>query len=173
MLKIVIGGAIGALAGGLVGYVGKCMGGGCPLTCNPVGGILVGTLMGVLIASSVGLPAAAYSPSRHLIHVADDAELAEILRTNEVVLVDFFADWCGPCRRLKPTIHQIADEYAGRVAVLGVDVERAQDLAQKYGVSTIPDVRIFRGGEVAQRLQGVQRKQTYTDVIDGLLGPAG
>ena len=96
---------------------------------------------------------------------AFDAALAG----HAVVLVDFYADWCGPCRKLKPTVHAIADEYSGKVGVLAVNVDKNKDLASHHGVSGIPDVRIFRAGEQAEQIVGLRGKDSYTSVIDRLL----
>jgi thioredoxin 1 len=94
------------------------------------------------------------------------------LTANKVILVDFYADWCGPCRRLKPIIHEIADEYAGRVVVASVNVDNLKDVAEKYGVYSIPDVRVFRAGKVSDSFIGVRSKKTYTEILDKVPAPA-
>jgi thioredoxin 1 len=122
----------------------------------------------------------AFAPSKHVLHVESAAGFSKILQSHDVVLVDFYANWCGPCKMLKPTIHGIADQYAGRAAVVGVDVDRAGELAQQYGVRGIPDVRIFKSGRPVQQLVGLRGKEAYTDLLDALLdaemvntGPGG
>ncbi len=81
------------------------------------------------------------------------------VNTNETVLVDFYADWCGPCKILAPTIDQIEKESAGDgVLVAKVDVDQSPELAQKYGVMGVPTVLVFRGGQLTKRWVGVQPK---------------
>ncbi|MEI6809905.1 MAG: thioredoxin domain-containing protein, partial [bacterium] len=87
-----------------------------------------------------------------------------------VVLVDFNADWCGPCRALKPIVGSLADKFAGKVAVLSVNVDKQQELARKYGISSIPDVRLFSGGKEVERWIGVRPEETYKAATETMLG---
>lgn len=170
-VRLIAGLVVGAILGGIVGYFGQCRGGSCPITCTPVGGIIFGALFGALIASSwkPGGSAVVTEPSPHLIEVVSEKQLQELLAASPVVLVDFYADWCGPCRKLKPTIHELADTYQGRVAVAGVNVDNVRALAEAHLVSGIPDVRIFRGGEEKTKLVGLQPKAKYIAALDELL----
>ena len=74
---------------------------------------------------------------------------SEVLRSEKPVLLDFWADWCGPCRMLAPVIAEIAEEYAGTVKVGKVNVDEQMELAMQYRVSSIPTVLLFRNGKVA------------------------
>ena len=74
------------------------------------------------------------------------------------VLVDFFATWCGPCKMLAPTLDQVAAEVAGRAKVVKVDIDASPDLAQRFGVMSVPTLMVFRGGQVANQAVGVQPK---------------
>ena len=107
--------------------------------------------------------------SRHVVAVRDHEDLKKVLTENDVVLVDFYAGWCGPCQKLKPGIHQIADEYQGKAVVAEVNVDKAGKAAEAYGVSSIPDVRIFKSGEEKKAFVGVRSKSDYTEVIDNLI----
>lgn len=93
----------------------------------------------------------------------------EVLKSEIPVMVDFWAEWCGPCKALAPTVDQIAEEYAGKMKVFKLDVQTEAATASKYGVSSIPTLLIFKGGEVAERLVGMQPKKNITDRIDALL----
>jgi thioredoxin 1 len=79
---------------------------------------------------------------------------ADVLQSSEPVVVDFYADWCGPCRAMAPVIEQLATEYAGKVSVGKLDVDVNQDLAIKYGVMGIPTLGLFRGGKMVDRITG-------------------
>ena len=99
-----------------------------------------------------------------------DASFEEaVLKSDKPVLVDFGAEWCGPCRTLGPIIEELAAEYEGRVVVGKVDVDNNQEYAAKYGVRNIPTVLMFKDGEVVGRQVGVASKKTYTDSLDSLL----
>jgi thioredoxin len=92
-----------------------------------------------------------------------------VLKSSVPVLVDFWAVWCGPCKALGPTIDQIAQEYAGKVKVLKLDVQTEPAIASKYGVSSIPTLLFFKDGEIVDRVVGLQPKGGITAKIDGLL----
>src|SRR5690554_2255195 len=99
-----------------------------------------------------------------------DATFDEVvLKSDKPVLVDFWAAWCGPCRRVGPVIDQISEEYEGKAVVGKVDVDANQEFAAKYGVRNIPTVLVFQNGEVDGRQVGVAPKNAYTDAIDALL----
>ena len=99
-----------------------------------------------------------------------DASFEEaVLKSDKPVLVDFGAEWCGPCRTLGPIIEEISTEYEGRVVVGKVDVDNNQEFTAKYGVRNIPTVLMFKDGEVVGRQVGVASKKTYTDSLDSLL----
>jgi len=101
--------------------------------------------------------------------VTADTFEAEVLKSDIPVMVDFWAEWCGPCKMLSPTIDAIADEYAGKVKVLKLDVQTEASVASKYGVSSIPTLLLFKGGEVADRIVGLRPKNDITSRIDPLL----
>lgn len=172
MMRLVVGALIGAGIGTAVGYLGKCTGGGCPLTCNPLGGMMVGALMGGILVTSAGCSAnvPAAKSSANVVEIQNADQFDKIVAGGGVVLVDFYADWCGPCRALKPAIHGAAEKYAGKATVVAVNVDKAGDLAQKYGISSIPDVRLFKGGKEVERFVGVQSKETYEVAIEKALG---
>ena len=172
ILKVVLGVVIGGLIGGLVGYWGKCSGGTCPLTCNPIGGILVGAFFGLFIATSFQGRSKPETPtSPNFINVTSPDQMKALLTEKDVVLVDFSATWCGPCRILRPTIDKLADAYAGKVSVAGVDIDAQSALAEEHGVRAVPDVRLFKKGVQVAALNGVRSIDEYQAAINKMLEP--
>jgi thioredoxin 1 len=100
------------------------------------------------------------------IHVEDEAHLEELLADNAVVLVDYYADWCGPCKMLEPTVEEIAEETDA--VVLKVDIDALQELAQDRGIRSVPTLEFYANGEQAERLVGVQDKADLIAIIDDL-----
>jgi thioredoxin 1 len=95
----------------------------------------------------------------------------EVAKSEQPVLVDFWAPWCGPCRALAPTIASIAEKYAGRLKVGKVNTDDNQDLAVKYGISGIPQVLIFKGGDQPkEKVVGLVPEKELVKYIDRVLG---
>jgi thioredoxin 1 len=93
----------------------------------------------------------------------------EVLQSPEPVLVDFWATWCPPCRRLSPKVEELAQEYKGRLRVAKIDVDSNQDLAARYQIQAMPTLLFFKKGEVQASLVGDQQKQVIARQIDSLL----
>ncbi len=89
----------------------------------------------------------------------------EILKSDKPALVDFFADWCGPCQMMAPTIEEVAKEMDGKAKVAKLDVDANPETAGKYQVSSIPTLIFFKGGKEVDRVMGVQSKE---DLIEKL-----
>jgi thioredoxin 1 len=97
---------------------------------------------------------------------------AEVLNADGPVLVDFWAPWCGPCRQIAPVIEQLAGENAGSIKIGKLNVDNAPNSAQSYGVSSIPTLMIFKGGEVVERFVGVQPKARLQEAINSATASA-
>ena len=90
----------------------------------------------------------------------------EVLTSPEPVLVDFWAEWCMPCRMLAPTIENLAKDYAGKVKVGKLDTDANRDVAIKYSISAIPTVILFNNGQVAQKFVGLRQEKDFKEVLD-------
>ncbi len=96
----------------------------------------------------------------------------EVLSANEPVLVDFWAEWCMPCKALGPTIDELAGEYAGKVKVGKVNTDQNQSLSARFGISAIPTVILFQNGQIKQKFVGLRSKKDFKMSIDQLLAGA-
>ena len=104
-----------------------------------------------------------------LVHLTDQNFEHEVLHSETPVLVDFWAEWCAPCRMLAPVIEQINDDYAGRVKVAKLDVDAAPVISAQLGVMSIPTVILFVNGKAAQRMVGFLPKPSLKAKIDTAL----
>ena len=93
----------------------------------------------------------------------------KLLADNAVVLVDFWATWCGPCRMVAPIMEQLAVKYAGRAVIAKVDVDEQNELAERFSVMSIPTVIVFKNGTAAATSVGSRSFDNYCDMLDGAL----
>lgn len=105
--------------------------------------------------------------AEHLLYLQDDNFDAEIAAG--VTLVDFYADWCGPCKMIAPIIAELADEMNGRAKVAKIDIETAQEVTAKYQVTSIPTLILFVDGHETTRVVGVRDKAALKSIIEGAL----
>lgn len=89
-----------------------------------------------------------------------------LIRDNKLVLVDFFATWCGPCKMIAPFIEEVAEEYEGKAVVAKIDVDEAQEIAAEYGISSIPTVTLFKDGAPIHTEVGAHDKAFYANLIE-------
>jgi thioredoxin 1 len=101
--------------------------------------------------------------------VTDASFEADVVKSAQPVLVDFWAAWCGPCRAMSPVVDQIAEQYAGRVVVAKVNVDENPQTPGRLGIMGIPTMIIFAAGEEADRVVGVARKSVLESKLDAVL----
>lgn len=94
----------------------------------------------------------------------------EVLNSPTPVLVDFWAEWCMPCRMLAPTIEKIAKDYGAKIKVGKVDTDANRDVSLKYGISAIPTVLLFQNGQVKEKFVGLQKEARFKETLDALQG---
>ncbi len=94
---------------------------------------------------------------------------SEVMQADGPVLVDFSADWCGPCKKLEPIVHEIAEDYEGRIKVVKVDVDKSPSTAARFGVMSVPTVLLVRDGAVRDQMIGALSKQALADRVDKVL----
>ena len=93
----------------------------------------------------------------------------EVYQSEIPVLVDFYADWCGPCKAMAPVVETLADEYAGKAKVGKMNTDENQDIAMEYGIMSIPTFLVFKGGKVVNKMIGMQDKRNLVAAIEEAL----
>lgn len=99
-------------------------------------------------------------------HVTSQTFKTDVLDASQPVLVDFWASWCGPCIAMEPTIEAVAKEFDGKVAVAKLNVDENPDIAQQFGVMSIPTMFVFKGGKPVERLVGLTAKDKLISVMN-------
>ena len=98
-----------------------------------------------------------------------DTNFSDILATDKLVMVDFWATWCGPCRAIAPVVEELANEYEGRAVIAKCNVDECQDIPMQYGIRNIPTLLFFKTGQLVDRMVGAAPKSELAKKIDSLL----
>lgn len=107
--------------------------------------------------------------SERIVHVTDESFERDVLRSSEPVLVDYWADWCGPCKMIAPVLDEIAEEYVGRIRVAKLNIDENPNTPPRYGIRGIPTLMLFKDGEVEATKVGAVSKSQLTAFIDSNL----
>ncbi len=118
---------------------------------------------------AISLPQVTILTSQTLLHLSENDFERVVLRSELVTVVDFYADWCGPCRLVGPVIEGLSSSYDGKVKFAKVNTDANQRLAARYDIMSIPTVMIFRGGQVVDRIVGAAPAKVYKQRIDSVL----
>ena len=103
-----------------------------------------------------------------LVEFSDGNFEQEVLKSELPVLVDFWAEWCMPCRMLTPTIEKLAKDYSGKVKIGKLDTDANREVAIKYSINSIPTVILFKGGQVAQKFVGLRPEKDFKEALDAI-----
>src|SRR5881227_59466 len=104
--------------------------------------------------------------SDHVKEVSDSSFESDVLKSEQPVLVDFWAAWCAPCRMLAPTVEAIAEKYSGNARVVKLNVDDNPSVSQRYGIKGIPTLILFKGGKEEERVVGATSKEAISRMID-------
>jgi len=105
-----------------------------------------------------------------VVNVTDADFEEQVIKSEQPVLVDFWAEWCGPCRQIAPIIKQLATDYDGRIKVAKLNVDESPQTAGKYGIRSIPTVLAFKGGQVVEQLMGARPKASFEELAEKISG---
>ena len=107
--------------------------------------------------------------SEHILHVTDDSFDSEVLKSDQPVLLDFWAEWCGPCKALAPILDELATEYSSKLKVVKMNVDESPGTPQRYSIRSIPTLIFFKDGQVVEQLVGNQPRNSIKGIIEKVL----
>jgi len=110
--------------------------------------------------------------SKNILNCTQETFSAEVLTSSTPVLVDFWAEWCGPCKMIGPILDELAEEYDGRVKVVKINIDEQQGLAAQYGIRAIPTLLMFSKGEVSEQIVGLKSKRDLKNSFDRVTATA-
>jgi thioredoxin 1 len=154
LLPLIFIGA-GGLIGAGMGYFGQCSSGTCPLTSTWWRGAIYGAVMGLIFYSVSGCSGGAETESKNVRLIKETDFEAEVTRASMPVVVDFYAPWCGPCRRLSPMLDKMAGPFTNKVKFVKVNVDEAPALSKQFKIEAIPLLLFFKNGKVIDSIVGL------------------
>ena len=107
--------------------------------------------------------------SSNIVHATDASFEAEVINSDIPVLVDYWAEWCGPCKMIAPVLEEVAESYAGKIKIVKVDVDSNKEIAQKHGIRGIPTLMVFKGGSAQATKVGALSKTQLEEFVESSL----
>jgi thioredoxin len=169
MSSLVLFVLIGCGLGAALGYFGKCSSGACPLTATWRRGALFGALLGFILHALAARDGASASGSSQHVRLIGEAQFdAEVSQATGPVVVDFFATWCGPCKRLSPILESLAGPLTNRVKFVKIDVDQSTRLAQQFRIEGVPTLMFFEQGQAVDKLVGLPDLEVLKTKLEAL-----
>jgi thioredoxin 1 len=170
MLPLILSAMVGAGIGAALGHFGKCAGGTCPLTSTWWRGALYGAVLGgaFYFVSGRGNSAAMNESSPNVTRVNADQFEAEVIQSKSPVVVDFYATWCGPCKRLAPIMEELAAQFSGKIKFVKINIDQAPAIAQTFRVEGLPTILFFDNGAAVDTLVGLPAAGALKSRIESL-----
>ncbi len=170
-MSLILSLLVGAGLGAVLGYFGKCASGTCPLTANPWRGAIYGMVLGLLFHSALARESSGSAgESTANVRLVNEPQFdSEIAQTSRPVVVDFFATWCGPCKRLSPVLDELAGPLTNQISFLKVDVDQSPVLAQRFAIQGVPTLLFLRNGKEVGREIGFTSKDQLRARLSSLM----
>jgi thioredoxin 1 len=169
ILYLLAGGGLGAA----LGYFGKCSSGTCPLTSTWWRGAIYGAVLGGLFYFiSGGSTPATMNQSTVNVKLIKEGEFdTEVVQSPLPVVVDFYATWCGPCKRLSPRLDELAGPLTGKIKFVKINVDEAPALSQRFAIQAIPTLLFFKNGKVVDQIVGLPADDDLKARLESFTGP--
>ena len=169
ILYLLAGGGLGAA----LGYFGKCSSGTCPLTSTWWRGAIYGAVLGGLFyfISGGSTPATMNQSTANVKLIREGEFDAEVVQSSLPVVADFYATWCGPCKRLSPMLDKLAGPLTGKIKFVKINVDEAPGLSRRFDIQAIPTLIFFKHGKVADKLIGLPSKNALKTRLESFAEP--
>ena len=170
-MTLILNVGIGAVLGAALGYFGQCSSGACPLTANWWRGSIYGAFLGGLfyLTSDRGQSAAINRSSANITKIAAVDFEKEVIQSNQPVLVDFYAPWCGPCKKLAPVVEGLAGQFSGGMKFVKINVDEAPELANRLGIQGVPTLLVFKNGKVVDTSVGLVTAEALKTRLESVM----